>query len=177
MQRIQRMKRPALVLFACLVVLALSLVVTAASVAHTAAPLAWSPIYTPSQGEVWYPATDMSKVDGGPGGPTACSMDTAGTDGRTLFKPVWTEMYARQTDHTTFRVCGTFNGDGQVLLAYPGAAKPTNFNYSAPTTLCLDTYSDTTADGTPRALELYMIQTGSNTPSITSPSILVGEQP
>jgi len=170
----QRMKRLTLVLFAGLVVIAFSFIASA-TIGHTA-PLVWSPIYTPSDGEIWYPATDMSKVDGGPGGPTACSMDTVGTDGRALFKPNWTTMYARQTDRTTFRLCGTFKGNGQVLLAYQGAVKPTNFDYGAPTTLCLDTYTGTAADGTPRALELYMIQTGTNTPSITSPSILVGEQ-
>jgi len=175
MQRTQLSKRPALVLLACLVVLALSLIVTAASVAHTAA-LAWSPIYTPSDGEVWYPAADVSKVDGGLGGPTACSMDTAGTDGRGLVKPAWTGTYARQTDPTTFRVCGTFNGQGQVLLAYPGAGKPTDFDYSTPTNVCLDTYSASASDGTPRALDLYLVQTGANTASISSPSILVGEQ-
>jgi hypothetical protein len=104
-------------------------------------------------------------------------MDTAGTDGRALVKPVWTGMYSKQTNQTTFRICGIFNGQGEVLLAYPGAGKPTNFDYITPTTLCLDTYSNSGSDGTPRPLDLYLVQLGTRTASISSPSILVSEQP
>jgi hypothetical protein len=138
MQRTQRMQRSMRILFAGLVVLAFSFVVSADSIAHTST-LVWSSIYSPAQGEVWYPPAAVSKKDGGPGGPTACAMDTAGTDGHAIVNPVWTHMYSKQTNQTTFRICGTFNGQGEVLLAYPGAGKPTDFDYTTPTTLCLDT--------------------------------------
>jgi hypothetical protein len=174
MQRTQQLRHSMSVLFAGLVMLASSVIVSADGVRHSSA-VDWEPLYSSAQDEVWYPPAAVSKKDGGPGGPTICTMDTAGTDGQPVMNPVWTQMYSGQTDRTTFRVCGDFEGQGQVLLTYAGAGKPTDFDYSVPTSLCLDTHAY--SDSTPRAIDLYLVQTGAHSPSISSPSILISEQP